>query len=94
MRVADLVEAEGRSFTRALRAEGKVLRESVTRLAFAAVALWGGGTFVGLGILVCLLSLFLALQPALGTPGAAAIVGGLCLAVGLLLLWFAERTAR
>lgn len=94
MRVADLVEAEGRSFSKAVREEGRLLRANAARLGFAAVVLMGGSCLLGLGVIACLIAIFLSVQPVAGTPGAAAIVGVLSVGLGLFLVWFASHSAK
>lgn len=86
MRVADLVEAEGRSFSTALREEGRVFRSAASRLGFASAALVVSGIFFSIGLLACLVAVFLALQPPLGTPAAVALTGALAIAIGFGLL--------
>lgn len=94
MRVADLVEAEGRSFSKSLREEGRVFKSAATRLGFATAALVVAGIFFAIGLVVCLASLFLALQPQLGTPAAAALTGALAIAIGFGLLVVAQKFAQ
>lgn len=94
MRVADLVEAEGRSFSNSLREEGRVLRSAAAKLGFATAALVVAGLFFALGFVVCLAALFLALQPPLGTPTAAALTGALAIAIGFGLLVVAQKMSE
>jgi len=94
VRVADLVEAEGRSFSKSLREEGRVFKAATTRLGFATAALIVSGVFFAIGFLVCLAALFLALQPPLGTPAAAALTGALAIAIGCGLLIVAQKMSQ
>lgn len=94
MRVADLMEAEGRSFSRAIREEGRLLRSATSRLGFAGAALIVSSFFIALGIIACLVALFLALTPPIGTPAAAAVTGALAIAIGAVLLVIAHKVSR
>lgn len=94
MHVADLVEAEGRSFSKSLREEGRVLRSAASRLGIASAALIVSGIFFSLGFLACLAAVFLALQPPLGTPAAAALTGALAIAIGFGLLVVAQKMSH
>lgn len=94
MHVADLVEAEGRSFSKSLREEGRAFRSAAAKLGFATAALTVAGLFFALGCVVCLAALFLALQPSLGTPAAAALTGGVAIAIGFGLLVVAQKMSQ
>ncbi|MGH7244775.1 MAG: hypothetical protein ACREJD_15285 [Phycisphaerales bacterium] len=84
------MEAEGRSFSKALRDEGRALRSATTRLGFAAAALVCAGVLIIVGLVACFVSVFLALQQPLGTPGAAAATGAIAIAFGVGLLAIAK----
>ncbi|MBX3381175.1 MAG: hypothetical protein KF805_13860 [Phycisphaeraceae bacterium] len=94
MRVADLVEAEGRSFSKSMREEGRVLRSAASRLGFAGAALVLSSIFFALGFLACLISIYLGLVPQVGSPTAAALTGVLAIALGLGLLVVAHKAAQ
>lgn len=80
---ADLAEAEGR-----------LLRAHLKRLG-AGGALLVSATVVGIaGVALLMLGLYLALIPAIGAPGAAAVCGGACLVVAGALAWATTRVCR
>ncbi|MBX3388016.1 MAG: hypothetical protein KF691_01030 [Phycisphaeraceae bacterium] len=94
MRVADLMEAEGRSFSRAIREEGRTLRSAASRFGIASAAVIVSSLFIALGIITCLIAVFLALTPPLGMPAAAAITGALAIAIGAVLLIVAHFLSK
>lgn len=83
MRVADLVEAEGR-----------VLRHVVGRLGLGLVGVLGAGvlTLAGLGLLLA--ALYGVLEPVIDHAGAAAVTGAACLFLAAGVLWLVRTLIR
>lgn len=83
VRLADLVEAEGRS-----------LRHSTVRVALAIglVVVATGAASVGLGLLVT--AVYLAIANQIGPAPGAAIAGTVSLAAGGVLVWLVRKMAR
>lgn len=88
------MEAEGRSFSRAIREEGRQLRSAASRLGIAGAALIVSSFFIALGIIACLVAAFLALAPTLGTAAAAAITGAIAIMIGGSLLFIAHMVSK
>jgi hypothetical protein len=83
VRIADLVEAEGR-----------VLRRVVSRLGLGLLGLIGAGvlTLAGLGLL--LVALYVVLASELPPAGAAALTGLACLLAAAGVLWLVRNSNR
>lgn len=81
VKVADLVEAEGRSARSALRADARELRASAGQFALGIVIMAAGGILAGVGVLLWLLAVYLAISeaagPAWGACGAGVVGVGL-----------------
>ncbi|HEX8877729.1 MAG TPA: phage holin family protein [Phycisphaerales bacterium] len=90
MRVADLLEAEGRSLSRAVRLEGAELKTHVARLGLGAGLLVMSALLVMVGVLGVLYGLFLWLQPLTGTPASAALTGVVAIIAGGVAIWKAR----
>jgi len=83
VRLADLVEAEGRS-----------LRHSTIRLALAIalVVVATGAACVGLGLLV--MAVYIVIADQIGPAPGAAIAGAVSLAAGGVLVWLGRKMAQ
>ena len=94
VRLADLVEAEGRSLRGTVRAEARSLRMGAAKmgLGFGLVAAAAPLAILGLGLL--LLAVYLWLAPEIGDAGAVLIPGGLPLAIAGGLIWASRKAVR
>ena len=94
MKVADLVEAEGRTLLYTLQAEGRWMRGYLAGFGVALVCVVGSVVLLLGGIALVGIAGFLWLQQSLGTPAAACIVGLILLALGALSLWMFHFKTR
>jgi hypothetical protein len=83
VRVADLIEAEGR-----------VLRRVTARLGLSLIAVFAGGVLALIGLGLLLLALYAGIEPAIGPPFAALVTGLVCLLIALGVLWGAKSLSR
>lgn len=83
VKLADLMEAEGRS-----------LRSSSVKVGVAVVLALGATLLVITGAALVVLSIMLAVQPGLGWAGAAAIGGTLLLGCAGGLLWAVRHLGK
>lgn len=93
--VADLAEAEGRSFVAVARQEGGKLHEIIRSLAVGIVVLVVAVPLLSIGACLVAIGIALWLEGALGRPAAAIITGVFALAAGGACVWLFKRmTAR
>jgi hypothetical protein len=83
VKVADLVEAEGRSARSALREDGRELRRSAGELAWALVIVCAGGLLATIGVLLWLAAVYLAVSEAAGPAWGAVAAGAIGVGLGL-----------
>jgi protein-S-isoprenylcysteine O-methyltransferase Ste14 len=83
VRIADLLEAEGRAARRAVERLGKGLSLVVVAAALVLV-----------GSLLVFTGVFLALGERIGQAGAAAVTGAIALAVAGGLFWWASKMMK
>ncbi len=92
VRTAELVEAEGRALRGAVHQEARAAREWIGRLGVGATMLTAGVLLILTGAGLVLAGVFLWLESAVGTAGAAALSGALAVGSGASLLWMFRRT--
>lgn len=93
--VANLAEAEGRSFVTAARQEGAKLHEILRSLAVGLVVLIVAVPLLSIGACLVAAGIALWLEGPLGWPAAATITGIIALAAGGACVWiFRQMTAR
>ncbi len=89
VKVADLVEAEGRSARSALRADAKELREGAGQFAMGLVIVAAGGVLAAVGVMLWLVAVYFAISeaagPAWGAFGAGLV--GVGLGTGCILVF-------
>jgi hypothetical protein len=83
VRVAELVEAEGR-----------VLRHVVGKMGVGLLGLLGAGVLLLAGVALLLIALYGVLESVVPPPGAAAITGVVCLVVAAGVLWLVRNSIR
>lgn len=83
VRIADLLEAEGR-----------LLRATTMRLATGIVLLIIAACTAAVGLIFIIAAVFIAVAERAGTAAGAATTGLLALGLGGLLAWLARKTAR
>lgn len=87
VRVADLLEAEGRSARVAIREEARRARDAARGLMLGAVCIVAAGVFLVAGLSLLLNALYLVVVPGLGAAGALALTGAVALVVTGALVW-------
>lgn len=92
VRVADLVEAEGRSVRSALRADARALRESAGRFTLGAAMTVAAAVLLLIGACLCVATVYAALEPSVGVPMALLASGLFSMACGGLVIWFVKKT--
>jgi hypothetical protein len=94
IRLADLVEAEGRSLRGTIRTEARSLRMGAVKVGLFVGLIAAAAPLCLTGVGLVLLAAYLWMAPELGPPGAALITGLLTLAVAGGLLWGSRRAVR
>lgn len=93
--IADLAEAEGRSFVAVARQEGAKLHEITRSLAVGLIVLIVAVPLLSIGACLVAIGIALWLEGHLGRPAAAMITGAVALAAGGTCIWlFRRMTAR
>ncbi|CAG0997754.1 hypothetical protein PHYC_02673 [Phycisphaerales bacterium] len=87
VRIADLVEAEGRSLLSVTREEAGRLHEAMGRLASSLVFLLTAVPLFVVGTCLVAAGLLLSLQDRVGLPAAAALTGLVVIGGGGACLW-------
>ncbi len=93
VRVADLVEAEGRAARGALRAEAREFREQAGRFTIGLVFLSAAAGLVLIGACLCVGTVYAALEPAVGAAWALLGAGIAALLGAGGLIWLFKRTS-
>jgi len=89
--IADLAEAEGRSFVTVARQEGSKLREITRSLAVGLVVLVVAVPLLSIGACLVAIGIALWLEGHLGRPVAATLTGIIALAAGEACIWLLRR---
>lgn len=89
VKVADLVEAEGRSARSALREDGRELRDAAGRFVLGASVAVGGVVMGVIGVLLWITAVYLAVAEAAGPAWGAVSAGvtSVLLGLGCILLY-------
>jgi hypothetical protein len=77
-----------------LEAEGRALRQAIRRAAVGIGILLLAGLLLATGLGFLIAGVFLALAVALNAWAGALITGGIVLALGAVVAWFAIQTTR
>ena len=94
VRIADLVEAEGRSLRGIVQSEARTFRMQVSRFVLSLAWVAGAIVLVLAGIVLIGVAEFLLIEQSWGRPAAAAVTGLGLLLLGILSIWVFNRTTR
>jgi hypothetical protein len=94
VKVADLVEAEGRSARSVVRAEARELRSATARFAMAMGLAAAGGVLGLAAVGLWLAAVYLGVRDAAGPAWGAFAAGLVGAAVGAACIWAGRRTVH